>query len=92
VKPLIDHDFRATEVRTHTGIFGSSLGALISLYAVFARPDVFRFVGVMSPSLWVGRGLILRQVRESPVMPGRIYLDNWTHGPSAEQDKVRQMT
>jgi predicted alpha/beta superfamily hydrolase len=84
VKPLIDHDFRTMPERTHTGIFGSSLGALISLYAFFARPDVFGFVGAMSPALWVGRGLILRQARESPVVPGRIYLDNGAHESSAQ--------
>jgi len=85
VKPRIDRDFHTIAARSHTGIFGSSLGALISLYAFFARSDVFGFVGAMSPSLWVGRGLILEQVRESPVMPGRIYLDNGTHEPSAQR-------
>ena len=28
---------------THTGILGSSMGGLISLYAFFTRPDVFGF-------------------------------------------------
>lgn len=85
LKPLIDRDFRTMTDRSHTGIFGSSLGALISLYAFFTRSDVFGFVGAMSPSLWVGRGLILEQVRESPVVLGRIYLDNGTHEPSAQR-------
>jgi predicted alpha/beta superfamily hydrolase len=85
VKPLIDRDFRTNAARLHTGIFGSSLGALISLYAFFVRPDVFGFVGAMSPSLWVGQGLILDQVRESPVVPSRLYLDNGTHEPSAQR-------
>jgi predicted alpha/beta superfamily hydrolase len=85
VKPLIDRDFRTIAARSHTGIFGSSLGALISLYAFFTRSDVFGFVGAMSPSLWVGRGLILDQVRASPVVPGRLYLDNGTHEPSAQR-------
>jgi hypothetical protein len=39
----------------------------------------------MSPSLWVGRGLILDQVREAPVVPGWLYLDNGTHEPSAQR-------
>lgn len=85
VKPLIDRDFRTIEARAHTGIFGSSLGALISLYAFFTRSDVFSFVGAMSPSLWVGRGFILDQVRASPVVSGRLYLDNGTHEPSAQR-------
>jgi predicted alpha/beta superfamily hydrolase len=85
LKPLIDRDFRTSAVRSHTGIVGSSLGALISLYAFFARSDVFGFVGAMSPSLWVGGGLILDQVRESPKVSGRIYLDHGTHEPSAHR-------
>ena len=60
LKPLIDRDFRTSAARAHTGIFGSSLGALISLYAFFTRADVFGFVGAMSPSLWVGRSLIAK--------------------------------
>jgi predicted alpha/beta superfamily hydrolase len=85
VKPLIDRDFRTIADRAHTGIFGSSLGALISLYAFFTRSDVFGFVGAMSPSLWVGRGLILDQIRESPLVPGRLYLDNGTQELSAQR-------
>lgn len=85
LKPLIDRDFRTIADRSHTGIFGSSLGALISLYAFFTRSDVFGFVGAMSPSLWVGRGLILGQVRASQVVQGRIYLDNGTQEPSAQR-------
>jgi predicted alpha/beta superfamily hydrolase len=85
LKPLIDRDFRTSRARAQTGIFGSSLGALISLYAFFTRSDVFGFVGAMSPSLWVGRGLMLDHVRESPVVPGRLYLDNGTHEPSAQR-------
>ncbi len=85
LKPLIDRDFRTRAERACTGIFGSSLGGLISLYAFFTRSDVFGFVGAMSPSLWVGRGLMLDQVRDSPVVQGRIYIDNGTREPSAQR-------
>jgi predicted alpha/beta superfamily hydrolase len=85
LKPLIDRDFRTCAERAHTGIVGSSLGGLISLYAFFTRSDVFGIVGAMSPSLWVGRGLILDLVRQSPVVQGRIYIDNGTREPSAQR-------
>jgi predicted alpha/beta superfamily hydrolase len=85
LKPLIDRDFRTCAERARTGIFGSSLGGLISLYAFFTRSDVFGFVGAMSPSLWVGRGLMLDQVRDAPVVQGRLYIDNGTREPSAQR-------
>jgi predicted alpha/beta superfamily hydrolase len=79
VKPLIDRDFRTLPEREHTGIFGSSMGGLISLYAFFSRPDVFGFAGVMSPSLWFAQEAILQYVRQAQAEPGLIYFDLGTH-------------
>jgi predicted alpha/beta superfamily hydrolase len=75
VKPLIDHDLRTLPGRAHTGIFGSSMGGLISLYGFFAYPAHFGFVGAMSPSLWFARGRSLTTIRRSPPILGQIYLD-----------------
>jgi predicted alpha/beta superfamily hydrolase len=85
LKPMIDRDFRTLADRAHTGIFGSSLGGLISLYAFFTRCDIFGLVGAMSPAFWVGRGVIYEGVPEAPFAPGRIYLDNGTHEASAQR-------
>jgi enterochelin esterase-like enzyme len=49
VKPLVDADFRTLPEREHTGIVGSSMGGLISLYGFFREPGTFGFAGVMSP-------------------------------------------
>ena len=54
LKPLIDRRVRTRPEREATGIFGSSMGGLISLYAFFRAPETFGFVGAMSPSLWFG--------------------------------------
>jgi predicted alpha/beta superfamily hydrolase len=79
VKPLIDASFRTLPDREHTGLAGSSLGALISLYGFFRRPDVFGFVGAMSPSLWFAGGALLRFIEdEASYTPGRVYLDAGT--------------
>src|SRR5271154_6181178 len=43
VKPLIDQDFRTRSEREATGIMGSSMGGLISLYAFFRASSVFGF-------------------------------------------------
>ena len=85
VKPMIDRDFRTLPGRTHTGIMGSSMGGLISLYAFFRRPEVFNFVGVMSPALWFAKGAIYEYVTQAPFNPGKIYLDNGTWENSARR-------
>jgi predicted alpha/beta superfamily hydrolase len=83
VKPLIDAAFRTRPEREHTGIFGSSMGGLISLYAFFRRPEVFGLVGAMSPSLWYTHGAIFTYIGQAPIVPGKLYLDNGTREPSA---------
>jgi len=75
VKPLVDERFRTLPDRAHTGIAGSSLGGLISLYAYLDRPDVFGFVAALSPALWFSHGAILELAERAPKIPGRIYLD-----------------
>ena len=75
VKPLIDIHYRTLPDVAHTGIVGSSLGALISLYAFFRAPRSFGFAGIMSPALWFAEGAIFRQVENAPYVGGRLYLD-----------------
>lgn len=75
LKPLIDDQFRTLPDRRHTGIMGSSMGGLISLYAYFHRHSPFGFAGVMSPSFWFGQGAIFDYVQNAPFLPGKIYLD-----------------
>lgn len=78
VKPLIDRDFLTRPDRQNTGIIGSSMGGLISLYAFFRYPEVFGWVGALSPSLWFARGEIFDFVEKAPLTPGKIYLDTGT--------------
>ena len=75
VKPLVDATFRTTGERDRTATIGSSMGGLVSLYAFFARPDVFGLAGAFSPSIGFGRGAMVRFLLEAPRVPGRIYLD-----------------
>lgn len=52
LKPYVDSKYRTKTSKKHTGIMGSSLGGLVSLYAVFKYPKVFGKAGIFSPSLW----------------------------------------
>lgn len=52
VKPMVDATYRTKPSREHTAIVGSSMGGLISHYAVLAHSDVFSRAGIFSPSYW----------------------------------------
>lgn len=78
VKPLIDHSFRTLPGRQQTGLMGSSMGGLISLYGFFRHPTIFGFAGVMSPSLWFARGAIFETMETAAYHPGKLYLDAGT--------------
>ena len=52
LKPHIDANYRTRPEREYTGIMGSSLGGLISMYAIINRQDVFSKAGIFSPSFW----------------------------------------
>jgi predicted alpha/beta superfamily hydrolase len=78
LKPQIDHEFRTLTDRRFTGIMGSSMGGLISLYAFFEFPAIFGYAGVMSPSLWFAGEAIFDYVDSAIYHPGKIYLDAGT--------------
>ncbi len=52
VKPYIDQHYRTLADVEHTGIMGSSMGGLISHYALLQFPQVFGKAGIFSPSYW----------------------------------------
>lgn len=52
VKPHIDITYRTLKGPENTTIFGSSLGGLMSFYAVLKYPKTFGKAGVFSPSFW----------------------------------------
>jgi predicted alpha/beta superfamily hydrolase len=75
LKPMIDARYRTRPELEATGILGSSLGGLISLYAFFRRPSQFGFAGVMSPALWFADRAIFRTVEAAGYVRGKLYLD-----------------
>ena len=60
LKPFIDSKYRTLTDREHTGVMGSSLGGLISLYIGQEYPEVFGLIGAMSPSVWWSKLQILQ--------------------------------
>ena len=75
LKPYVDQHYRTRPDRLSTGIMGSSMGGLISLYAALKRPDVFGRAGVFSPSLWFNRRIFAYALAAQPLRPDpRFYL------------------
>jgi predicted alpha/beta superfamily hydrolase len=52
VKPMIDTNYRTRPERQYTGIMGSSMGGLISQYAIQQYPNIFSKAGIFSPAYW----------------------------------------
>lgn len=53
LKPFIDSSYRTVASKENTIIAGSSMGGLISYYALLKYPGVFGKAGVFSPSFWI---------------------------------------
>ena len=79
IKPYIDARYRTERGRESTGLGGSSLGALSTMFLGLRHADVFGRLAVMSPSVWWGRRAILRYVAKAAPRPAtRIWLDMGT--------------
>jgi predicted alpha/beta superfamily hydrolase len=89
LKPAIDRRFRTDQ--RHTGIGGSSMGGLISLYGFFRAPFAFDFAAVLSPSLWFGADAIFPVIDSAPYVPGRLYLDIGTSEGIEHVARARRM-
>jgi predicted alpha/beta superfamily hydrolase len=74
LKPRIDKLYRSLPGRRFTGIGGSSLGGLISLYTSIEHAGVFGRAMVFSPSLWVSPQIYEDVQRAGLPADSRFYL------------------
>jgi predicted alpha/beta superfamily hydrolase len=74
LKPYVDHHFRTKPEPEFTGIGGSSLGGLISIYAGIFYPKAYQRLMIFSPSLWVTPNIPFHLMRLVQQFEGRIYL------------------
>jgi predicted alpha/beta superfamily hydrolase len=88
VKPFIDREYRTLSGAEHTGIGGSSLGGLVSLYLGLKHADIFGKIAALSPSVWWNHLVIHRFVQSMNIQPRpRIWLDIGTReGPRIVQE------
>ncbi|MBN8674205.1 MAG: alpha/beta hydrolase [Chitinophagales bacterium] len=64
LKPYIDKRYRTAKDKKNTFVAGSSMGGLISLYAVLKYPTVFGGAAVFSPAFWISGSKIYQDIRK----------------------------
>jgi len=76
LKPFIDRSYRTKTDLKNTGIGGSSLGGILSLYLGLKYKHVFGRVAAISPSVWFANKQIVRYVEAGRYRSNlRIWLD-----------------
>ena len=76
LKPYIDANFPTLPDRDNTSIAGSSMGGLMSLYAVCDYNHIFKKAACMSPSFWVAKDKVLDIVANSAIASdSSVYID-----------------
>lgn len=74
LKPFVDANFRTKKEREFTGIGGSSMGGLVSIFSGIMYPEVFGKLMIFSPSLWVVPKIKLSILDVEELEDTRIYL------------------
>jgi enterochelin esterase-like enzyme len=85
VVPFIERTYPVVRRPSGRAFGGSSYGAIAALLTVLERPGVFGRLLLESPSLYVGRRLLLRKARRAPRWPSRVYLGVGTKETGREE-------
>jgi len=88
LKPYIDNHYRTKPKAKNTIIMGSSLGGLVSYYAILKYPETFGKAGVFSPSFWFSND-IYTLTEKAPKIKTKIY---FLCGDKESDDMVKDMT
>lgn len=75
-KKEIDRNYRTLPDRRHTFIAGSSMGGLMSLYAIMEYNRFFSRAAALSPSVWANSERILTMIKRAKIAPETVvYMD-----------------
>jgi len=74
VMPFVARNYRVAPGPENTGLGGSSLGALISLYTAAVRTGMIGRLLLESPSLWASNRQMIKESRKVRVWPGRVFV------------------
>ena len=79
LKPFIDAHYRTLKDRNNTGIGGSSMGGLISVYAAIEYQNVFSKAAIFSPAFWFSDSCFVQVKQKLPQQPIRFYFISGTN-------------
>ena len=75
-KPMMDKRYPTLPGRANTAIGGSSMGGLMSLYALLQYNDTYSRAAALSPSIWVAPDKLSGLVGRAKLAPGTVlYMD-----------------
>lgn len=74
VMPFIQENYRVATEPENIGLGGSSLGALVGIYTVIARPGEIGKLLLESPSLWASNRQLIKDSRAVRIWPEKIFL------------------
>jgi predicted alpha/beta superfamily hydrolase len=90
VMPFVYQRYRIARGPENTGLGGSSLGAIISLYTVMHRLGSFGRLLLESPSLFVSNRQLLKSSRTFRQWPAKVYIAMGTR-EAGNKDRDRQV-
>jgi len=73
LKPEIDTKYRTKTSARNTAIMGSSIGGLVSYYAILKYPEIFGKAGIFSPAFWFNQKEIIELTEKTPKLKTKIY-------------------
>ena len=77
IKPMIDREYRTLPDREHTGIGGSSMGGIMSLYAGVHYNEWFSKAACVSSAIGFCMGSLMRDIRSSAISPDTRFYLSW---------------
>ncbi len=86
LKPQIDRQYRTLSEREHTMIAGSSMGGLMTLYAVTAYNETFSKGAALSPCFWVSPKNMAELLKTPLAEPTMVYMD---YGGAEDDGDIR---
>lgn len=76
-KAYVDRRFRTIPWRERTFIAGSSMGGLMSLYAVARYNHIFSRAAALSPHIWAGKAQLIELLRHAPMAKDTVIYMDW---------------
>jgi enterochelin esterase-like enzyme len=92
IKPFVESQYHTLGGTENTGLGGSSLGGLLTLYLGLKFPQVFGKLAVLSPALWWNQRWVLDYaIRRRMKLRPRMWLDVGTQEGARTLDDARRL-